>query len=292
MNKSNVKKPAMGRGLSSLLGDKKNDIQNVLSSEKMIQLQSISIEKISAGPWQARSVFDIDDLKSLSKSIKENGIIQPLVVTSDKENQGKYFIIAGERRWRAAQLAKVHQIPAIVKDDLSKAKFSEISLLENLQRSDLNPLEEAQGYKNLIEKHKYTQEEVASVAGKSRSYVANIIRLLSLPKKIHHFIIQNKLSVGHVRPLIGREDSVSIANMIVKKDLSVREVELYIKKIDTNDKNRIYFNENDELEKVLSNKTGLKVKIKFNKKFERGSISLFCEDLKQFDYAINKIKLF
>ncbi len=292
MKDNKIKKPVLGRGLSSLLGDKTSNIQNILKPDENTQFKSIPIAQLSPGPWQVRSIFDNEDLTKLSKSIKENGIIQPIVITSDKENKDKYFIIAGERRWRAAQLAKVHEIPAIIKNNLSHSKLTEISLLENLQRTDLNPLEEAQGYKNLIDKYNYTQEKVGSSTGKSRSHIANIIRLLSLPKKVQNFIIKGKLTVGHVRPLIGRQDCESFANLIVKNSLSVRQVENKINKIDKLNKNLKPFNENEELTKILSDKTGLEVKIKFNPKSERGSITLFCKNLKQFDYVIEKIKSF
>ena len=287
MSKDKIQNKPLGRGLSSLLGDKK-DINHLILSESKNKLKKLSIDLISAGPWQARKNFDKSDLVSLSKSIKNNGLIQPIVVTEDKKNKGHYLIIAGERRWRATQLAKVHEIPVIIKEDLKEDKILEISLLENLQRSDLNAIEEAHGYKNLIERFNYSQEKVASVIGKSRPYVTNILRLLILPVKVQEYLIKEKLTIGHARALIGREDSIEIANEILKKKLTVRDVERLIK----NKEKKIIpiLDHNYDLEKELSEKTGLNVKIKYNNKTKKGSVTFLYDNLDQLDHFTKKIK--
>ena len=225
--------PALGRGLSSLLGENKTNLDNLITNNNLnYKFNTIGIELVSPGPWQARKIFDNNELINLAKSIKDHGIIQPIVVIEDDNNKEKFLIIAGERRWRAAQIAKLHEIPVIVQQNLEEKKIIEISLLENLQRTDLNPIEEAKGYKNLIEDHNYKQETVAVVVGKSRPYVANLMRLLTLPEDIQNLIISDKLSIGHVRPLVGRTDAVSLAKEIVRRNFSVREVETYIKSLE------------------------------------------------------------
>ena len=280
------KKTGLGRGLTSLLGEDISVVSELKNEGKNIKI--IPVEQIKPGPWQARKNFDKSDLVSLSKSIKNNGLIQPIVVTEDKKNKGHYLIIAGERRWRATQLAKVHEIPVIIKEDLKEDKILEISLLENLQRSDLNAIEEAHGYKNLIERFNYSQEKVASVIGKSRPYVTNILRLLILPVKIQEYLIKEKLTIGHARALIGREDSIEIANEILKKKLTVRDVERLIK----NKEKKIIpiLDHNYDLEKELSEKTGLNVKIKYNNKTKKGSVTFLYDNLDQLDHFTKKIK--
>ena len=287
MSKDKKQNKPLGRGLSSLLGDKK-DINHLILSESKNKLKTLSVDLISPGPWQARTNFEKSDLINLSKSIKNNGLIQPIVVTEDKKNKGKFLIIAGERRWRATQIAKVHDIPVIIKDDLEENKILEISLLENLQRLDLNPIEEAQGYRNLIESFNYSQDKVSSVIGKSRPYVTNILRLLTLPVKVQEYLIKEKLTIGHARALIGREDSIQIANEILKKKLTVRDVERLIKLKEK--KITSPSNQNVDLEKELSEKTGLSVKIKFNDQTKKGTIKFSYKNLDELDHFISQIK--
>lgn len=289
-NKSKTK-PALGRGLSSLLGENKTNLDNLITNNNLnYKFNTIGIELVSPGPWQARKIFDNNELINLAKSIKDHGIIQPIVVIEDDNNKEKFLIIAGERRWRAAQIAKLHEIPVIVQQNLEEKKIIEISLLENLQRTDLNPIEEAKGYKNLIEDHNYKQETVALVVGKSRPYVANLLRLLTLPEDIQNLIISDKLSIGHVRPLIGRTDAVSLAKEIVRRNFSVREVETYIKSLENKKSLSEKQNNYEEIENKLTEKIGLKIKIQFNPKSEKGSIKISCENLEQFDDLIEKIK--
>jgi len=289
-NKSKTK-PALGRGLSSLLGENKTNLDNLITNNNLnYKFNTIGIELVSPGPWQARKIFDNNELINLAKSIKDHGIIQPIVVIEDDNNKEKFLIIAGERRWRAAQIAKLHEIPVIVQQNLEEKKIIEISLLENLQRTDLNPIEEAKGYKNLIEDHNYKQETVALVVGKSRPYVANLLRLLTLPEDIQNLIISDKLSIGHVRPLVGRTDAVSLAKEIVRRNFSVREVETYIKSLENKKSLSEKQNNYEEIENKLTEKIGLKIKIQFNPKSEKGSIKISCENLEQFDDLIEKIK--
>ena len=287
MAKVRKKKP-LGRGLSSLLGENLI-VENLTNTNAKNNLSFIPIEHLSPGSWQVRKNFDENELSSLSQSIKNNGIFQPIVVVSDKEKNGKYKIVAGERRWRAAQLANLHEVPVILRDDLSSEKIVEISLLENLERSDLNPIEEAKGYEDLINEHNYTQEKVAKIFSKSRPYITNFLRLLSLPDEIKTYIVDGKLSVGHARAIINSENSLQIAKDIIKKGLSVREVEKILnnsKKIE----NIPDPNEYLDIENDLSSKIGLKTKIIFNDKKKNGSLTIKFKNLEQLEFIMKKLK--
>ena len=287
MAKVSKKKP-LGRGLSSLLGEN-SIVENLTNTNSKNNLSFIPIEHLSPGSWQVRKNFDENELSSLSQSIKNNGIFQPIVVVSDKEKNGKYKIVAGERRWRAAQLANLHEVPVILRDDFSSEKIVEISLLENLERSDLNPIEEAKGYEDLINEHNYTQEKVAKIFSKSRPYITNFLRLLSLPDEIKTYIVDGKLSVGHARAIINSENSLEIAKDIIKKGLSVREVEKILnntKKIE----NIPDPNEYLDIENDLSSKIGLKTKIIFNNKKKNGSLTIKFKNLEQLEFIMKKLK--
>ncbi len=283
-----IKKKPLGRGLSSLLGEKLN-VDNLTNKNLKNDLIIIPIDYLSAGSWQVRRNFDENELYSLSQSIKNNGIFQPIVVVSDPEKNGKYKIVAGERRWRAAQLANIHEVPIILRDDLSSDKIIEISLLENLERSDLNPIEEAKGYEDLIREHNYTQEKVAKIFSKSRPYITNSLRLLTLPDEIKSYIVDGKLSVGHARAIINSENSLEVARNIIKKGLSVREVEKLLKKPNKFE-NAVELHEYLDIENELSNKIGLKAKILFNKEKKNGSLTIKFKDLDQLDYIMKKFK--
>ena len=287
MAKVSKKKP-LGRGLSSLLGEN-SIVESLTNTNSKNNLSIIPIEHLSPGHWQVRKNFDENELSSLSQSVKNNGIFQPIVVVSDKEKNGKYKIVAGERRWRAAQLANLHEVPVILRDDFSSEKIVEISLLENLERSDLNPIEEAKGYEDLINEHNYTQEKVAKIFSKSRPYITNFLRLLSLPDEIKTYIVDGKLSVGHARAIINSENSLEIAKDIIKKGLSVREVEKILnntKKIEnTSDPNEYLDIEND-----LSSRIGLKTKIIFNNKKKNGSLTIKFKNLEQLEFIMKKLK--
>ena len=281
-----IKKKPLGRGLSSLLGENIN-VDNLTNLNTKNNLSIIPIDYLSAGSWQVRKNFDESELHSLSQSIKDNGIFQPIVVVSDKEENGKYKIVAGERRWRAAQLANIHEVPIILRDDLSSDKIVEISLLENLERSDLNPIEEAKGYEELINKCNYTQEKVAKIFSKSRPYITNFLRLLSLPDEIKSFIVDGKISVGHARAIINSDNSLELARNIIKKGLSVREVEKLLKKPKKSE-NTSELHKYLDIENELSNKIGLKTKISFNKEKKNGSLTIKFKNLDQLEYIMKK----
>ena len=283
MKQKNNNKIGLGSGLSSLLGaevEKKSD-----------DFKMVPIELISPGPWQPRKVFDKDELDSLSSSIKKQGIIQPVILKSNQNEKNQYFIIAGERRWRACQLAKIHEIPAIIRDDIKDEKVAELSLVENIQRSELNPIEEAEGYQSLLNNYNYTQEEISKAVGKSRSYIGNMTRLLLLSDKAKELLLQKKLSIGQVRPLIGRKDTDHYLQIILKNKLNSRDIEKLIKKekIDISNKK----NKNVDtlhLEKELSEITGLGVKINFDSLKQKGNIKLECKNITEFNYIVEKIK--
>ena len=281
--KKNARPIGLGSGLSSLLGA---EVEKNPDNYKMIPL-----EFIKAGPWQPRKIFDKDELESLSNSIRKQGIIQPVILKSNDNKKNQYFIIAGERRWRACQLAKIHEIPAIIRDDIKEDKIAELSLVENIQRSELNPIEEAEGYQSLINNYDYTQEDISKAVGKSRSYIANIIRLLSLSDKAKELLLQKKLTIGQVRPLIGHKDADIYLDLILKNKLNSRDIEKLIKngniKAPKNkDKNIDIIN----LEKELSEITGLGVNIDFDSLKKTGTIKLQCKNLSEFNFIIKKIK--
>ena len=286
MAKISKKKP-LGRGLSSLLGENIN-VDNLTKLNTKKDLSVIPIDYLSAGSWQVRKNFDESELYSLSQSIKNNGIFQPIVVVSDKEEIGKYKIVAGERRWRAAQLANIHEVPIILRDDLSSDKIVEISLLENLERSDLNPIEEAKGYEELINKYNYTQEKVAKIFSKSRPYITNFLRLLTLSDEIKAYIIDGKISVGHARAIINSENSSKIARDIINKGLSVRQVEKILKK-DKKFDNSTKLDEYLDIETELTSKIGLKTKIIFNKEKKNGSLTIKFKNLDQLEFIMKKL---
>ena len=291
--KINSKNKGLGRGLSSLLGQDDPNKTNVI--EKNINSSNyklVPIELIEPGPWQPRKMFDKNNMHTLAESIKKQGIIQPVVLKTKKNNPNEYFLIAGERRWRAAQLAEIHHIPAIIRDDVEENKIPELALVENIQRSELNAIEEAEGYLSLINKYKYTQEEVSKAVSKSRSHIANMIRMLTLSDLGKNLLEENKLSIGQLRPLIGNIDCDEIIKIILKKNLSAREVENLVKKgikgkVSTEIKKSIDL---VNLQKSLSEICGINITIDFDYKKEKGSIYLKCKNLLEFDYIIKKIK--
>ena len=222
------KKPKsnLGRGLSTLLGD--FGTGNLDPSQPRPE-QAVPIELIRPNPSQPRVKFDEDELAELAISVREKGIIQPLILRPDPENPEGYMIVAGERRWRAAQQVQLHEIPAVIRD-VSDRECLEIGVIENIQRSDLNPLEEAQAYRQLMEKFDYTQEKLSSVMGKSRSFIANRLRLLNLPDDVKGYVRSGQLSAAHARTLAAATDPSALANKVVNLDLSVRQTELLTRK--------------------------------------------------------------
>ena len=293
MEKKNyIKNKGLGRGLSSLLGNENKINSSFIENNNISNYKMIPIELIYPGPWQPRKIFDQNDIESLAESIKKQGIIQPIVLKTKKENPKEYFLIAGERRWRASQLAKIHTIPAIIRDDIEEEKIPELALVENIQRSELSPIEEAEGYLSLINKYNYTQEEVSKAVAKSRSHIANMIRVLSLSDLAKKLLNENKLTVGQLRPLIGNENCDELIKVIINKKLSAREVEKLVKKGISNNNLKIKTKKIDiiELEKNLSEICGIDVIINFDYNKEKGSIRLNCRNISEFDYIIKKIK--
>jgi len=283
--KKNIRSVGLGSGLSSLLGA---EVEKSTDNYKMIP-----VEFIKPGPWQPRKIFDKDELLSLSDSIKKQGIIQPVILKSNDTIKNQYFIIAGERRWRACQLSKIHEIPAIIRDDINDEKIAELSLVENIQRSALNPIEEAEGYQSLLSNYNYTQEDISKAVGKSRSYIGNIIRLLALSKKAKDLLLQKKLTIGQVRPLIGHKDADIYLDIILKNKLNSRDIEKLIKNGNINLHKNKGKNKNIDiinLEKELSEITGLIINVDFDILKKTGTIKLKCKNLAEFNYIIEKIK--
>ena len=273
-------KKGLGRGLSSLLGD----------SPKKIDVNKVSIKDLTRNKLQPRKHFDKESLLELTNSIKEQGVIQPIVVRPNKLSEGKYEIIAGERRWLASQNAGLHEVPVVILN-VDDVKSLEFAIIENVQRQDLNSIEEARGYKKLIDDFNYNQEKLSQFIGKSRSYIANSLRLLSLPDDVLLMVEQENLSAGHARTLIGLNNSVDIAKKIIQKKLSVRQSEILVKQF--RDKKFKLVSQKDsnvlDLQKDLEEKTGLNVSIN-NKKNNSGIISFEYRNLEQLDKLISIIK--
>ena len=272
-------KKGLGRGLSSLIGETKIEKNT----------NNLSIGDLYPNKFQPRKIFDEDSLNDLEKSIKERGIIQPIIVRKSDQNL-KYEIIAGERRWLAAQKAGLHEVPVVVTeaDDLKSLEFA---IVENVQRNDLNPLEEAQGYQRLINDFSYDQEKVSKFIGKSRSYITNCLRILTLPSDVLNLIETKKLSTGHAKILVGLENASFVAQKIIEKKLSVRQSENFVKIFKK--KKSSYIRSTDpniqNLEKLISDKIGLNVSIKNNKK-NKGTITFVYHDIEQLNKIINIIK--
>ena len=218
----------LGRGLSALMADIDRDTKITSNTVSNTSSNMLPIEKVIANPNQPRQDFNKEDLEDLTRSIASRGIIQPIIVRVSKENNDLYQIVAGERRWRAAQKAQLHEVPVVVRD-FTDEELLEVAIIENVQRSNLNPVEEALAYKALIDNFNYTQEQVATGLGKSRSHVANLLRLLNLPEKVLKYVRVGSLSSGHARTLVGHKQALALANIMIEEDMSVREAEIYVK---------------------------------------------------------------
>ena len=276
---SSGKKKGLGRGLSALFGDDKPKVKPL----EKTTLNKVSISDLSRNPYQPRQNFSEEKLEQLADSIKKNGIIQPIAVRPKSADPGRFEIVAGERRWLAAQRAGLHEIPVTILD-LSDVESLEVAIVENIQRDDLNPIEEARGYKRLNEEFKYDHESISKLMSKSRSHISNTLRLLSLPNDVVAMLEEGTLSSGQARPLIGLSNASTIAEEIVAKNYSARKVEYLTrnkknsdksyKKVDTN-----ILKTQERIEKIL----GLKVVIT-NKKNNSGKISIQYKDLDQFDF--------
>ena len=274
------KKKGLGRGLSSLIGD-----NEVAKNNNFVSISSIITNK-----FQPRKKFDQHSLEDLTKSIKERGVIQPLIVRKSQRDEYKFELIAGERRLQAAQKAGLHEVPIVV-IEANDLKSLELAIIENVQRNDLNPIEEANGYKRLIEEFSYDQEQVSKFIGKSRSHISNSLRLLNLPKDVLSLIEEGKISQGHAKVLVGLENSYFIARKIVDKNLSVRQAESLIKAIKNPKKNKNNIKDPNilNLEKTLEDKTGINVYIK-NSKNNTGQLTFNYKDLDQLNRLIMVIK--
>ena len=279
MDTTKIKK-GLGRGLSSLIGETKTEIN----------INKVSISDLQSNKFQPRKLFEEDSLQELTNSIKERGIIQPIIVRKSSDNNFKYEIIAGERRWLAAQKAGLHEVPVVVTnvDDLKSLEFA---IIENVQRKDLNAVEEAHGYQRLIEEFSYDQEKVAQFIGKSRSHITNFLRLLNLPKIVLKLIESKKLTPGHAKVLVGLNNAELIANKIIEKKLSVRQAENLVKIFKIKKQS---FKKNKDsnilaLESSIIEKIGLSVLIK-NKKNNSGTLMLEYKDLDQLNKIIEIIK--
>ena len=272
-----TKKKGLGRGLSALFGDEAKNTTN-----KNVEISKVSISDLTRNPYQPRETFNEAKLEELANSIRKNGIIQPIAVRTNKSEVGKYEIVAGERRWLAAQKAGLHDIPVTVLD-LSDVESLEVAIVENIQRDDLNPVEEARGYKRLSEEFNYDHEHISKLMSKSRSHVSNTLRLLTLPQDIISMLEEGTLTSGQARPLIGLINASEIAEEIVAKNYSARKVEYLVKskkkkkfKDNTYDANVLKVQ--DRIEKIL----GLKVNI-VNKKNNSGKITIEYKNLDQFE---------
>ena len=273
-------KKGLGRGLSSLIGETKIEPQK----------NQVSISDLVPNKYQPRKIFDEASLEDLTNSIKERGMIQPIIVRNSNDDRSKFEIIAGERRWLAAQRAGLHNVPIVITeaDDLKSLEFA---IVENVQRHDLNPLEEAQGYKRLIDEFSYDQEKVSKFIGKSRSYITNSLRLLSLPNEVLDYVRDKKISSGHAKILVGLENAVFVANKIIEKKLSVRQAETFVKIFK---KKKVFSSKSKDpdvknLEQNISEKTGLNVSIKNDKK-NKGTITFSYHDIDQLNKIIEIIK--
>ena len=286
MTDSNIQKKGLGRGLSSLMGDVEIPIKG--NNNKLSDTR-IPISKLRANPLQPRRLFNKESISELAASIKSKGLVQPILVRPSEKNPGDYEIIAGERRWRAAQIAQLHEMPAVIKN-LNDVETLEIAIIENVQRSDLTVIEEATGYKKLIESYGHTQEQLSEIVGKSRSHVANIMRLLTLPQSIQDMITEGKISAGHARAIMNSAFPEKLAEKIISENLSVREAESiakqgknHIKKVRLKDPDTV------DLENSLSQKLGLNVEIN-HRGNKGGHIKVDYKNLDQLELVTKKLK--
>jgi len=296
MSEKRTKPRGLGRGLSALMADVSvnEPVQNDTSARRSDMM--IPIEKVFPNPDQPRRTFTPEQLEELSASIKEKGVIQPLIVRDRPGHGGEYEIVAGERRWRAAQMAQLHQIPVLVRE-FSDTEVLEVAIIENIQRADLNAVEEAAGYRQLMEKFGHTQEKLSEVLGKSRSYIANLVRLLNLPEEVQEFVRDGKLSAGHARALITSEDPVSLAKRVISGGLSVREAEKLAKSpqkvTEAAPKAPRAKAEKDAdtraLEGDLSANLGMKVMIDHQAGQESGKLTISYNNLEQLDEVCRRL---
>lgn len=301
-----TKPRGLGRGLSTLLGDagvaaataapntNAATAGGAPTPSTLSGLADIPVEWINSGPWQPRRRFDNDALADLAASVKQQGIVQPILVRPHPKTKQRYELIAGERRWRAAQLAKLHMVPAIVRE-LSDSDAYEIALIENIQRADLSAVEEAEGYQQLIETYQYTQAQLSELIGKSRSHIANLLRLLSLPPAVCDLVVEGSLTMGQARPLIGHDQAERLARDVVKRGLSARQVEALVKKSgDSAPKKRAVAAKSADIKAIEQRaavEQGLQLDINWDEAREQGSLTFKCSDLDQMNALLAKLNL-
>ena len=298
----------LGRGLSSLLGD--SAVTAALGEQNpaaqpaaMAQstdavsmtgttVRNLPVEWINPGPWQPRRVFDQDGLQELAASMRQQGIVQPILVRPNPDKPSRYQIIAGERRWRASQIAQLHEIPALIRE-MSDKDASEIALIENIQRRDLHVIEEAQAYQTLIEMHGYTQQELSEIIGKSRPHITNLMRLLSLPEAVQMMVANAEMTMGQVRPLIGHDDATALANYIKEKSLSAREAEKLAKfgitKSTTSGPKSEKSSDIRALEENAKRELGMAMSLDWKEDSERGTIKISVHSLEEFEDILMKL---
>ena len=291
MTDKNTSRKALGRGLSALMADIE-PAKTTETSEVAKGMMSVPIDSIEPNPDQPRKKFLKDDLDDLAGSIVEKGIIQPLIVRKTDNKNDIYQIVAGERRWRAAQIARIHSIPVIVRE-FNDLEVLEVAIIENIQRSDLNPIDEARGYQQLMSRFSHTQEKLSKVLGKSRSHIANLLRLLTLPEDVQRMLSDNIISIGHARALITRNDASSLAREVVRRNLSVREVERLAKLDFKNKINKRVRKSKDAdtrtMEADLKAATGLKFDIQHDDKTGKGLVNIKYNNLDQLDDVVSKL---
>ena len=310
-SKAAGKPRGLGRGLSSLLGDAGVAAATGTSASQaaviaadgvpaaaLSGLSEIPVEWINVGPWQPRRRFDKERLAELAESIRAKGLVQPILVRPQDGSNNRYQLIAGERRWRAAQMAQLHVIPAIIRP-MSDEEAHELALIENIQRADLSAVEEAEGYRQLIDKFGYTQEQLSEIIGKSRSHIANLLRLLVLPADVCAMVVDGKLTMGQVRPLIGHSDCVALAHRIVEKGLSARQVEALVKSqksapsketTNTAPAREVKSADIRALEEEMQSKLGLRLDLDWNVDKERGRLVMHFNSLEQFEAIMAKLE--
>ena len=295
---SKKQKRGLGRGLSALMADVTESHEQDEAAPRQPD-RTVPIERIEPNPDQPRRTFDTAALEDLASSIREKGIIQPLIVRPSPRDEGQFEIVAGERRWRAAQMARLHQIPVLVRD-FDDTEVLEVAIIENVQRADLNAVEEAAGYNQLMQKFGHTQDMLAKALGKSRSHIANTVRLLSLPEDVQTWLREGKLSSGHARALITADDPVALAREVIKKGLSVRETEKLVKAAENKDavakpaKQRPAAEKDADtraLEADLSAGLGMKVAIDHQSGRENGKVVIAYDTLEQLDELCRVLSL-
>lgn len=295
MSEKKTERRGLGRGLSALMADVAPAVETAPQDLRRAE-QTVAIERIRPNPDQPRRAFDEDALRDLADSIREKGIIQPLILRIDPRDATGYQIVAGERRWRAAQLAQLHEVPAIIRD-FDDIEVLEVAIIENIQRADLNAVEEAQGYKQLMDRFGHTQEKMAEALGKSRSHIANMLRLLTLPPEPLKLLREGQITAGHARALITAADPVALARLIVAKGLSVRETERLAKKpVDTDRKGKTTTpSEKDAdtrmLEQDISATLGMKVSIDHGAGGESGVVTIRYKSLEELDEVCRRLSI-